>query len=139
MSDQEDRELEMIRMKKLQEMQNYVQKKTETPDLPSEPIKITDESFRSTIDKYPLVLVDFWAPWCGPCKMIGPAIEELAKEYQGRAVFAKLNVDENQMIASSMQVMGIPTLMLFKDGKLAQRVSGALPKRALKELVEKHL
>lgn len=135
----DDRELEMIRMKKMQEMHNYVHGKEESSDMPSAPVKITDGNFKSTLDKYPLVLVDFWAPWCGPCKMIGPSIEDLAKEYQGKVVFAKLNVDENQLIAQSMQVMGIPTLMLFKDGKLAQRVSGALPKRAIKELVEKHL
>lgn len=134
-----DDELQKLRMKKMQDLQTFVEKKDTAPDLPDHPIHITDADFKSTIEKYPLVLMDFWAPWCGPCKMIGPIIESMAKEYAGKVVFAKINVDNNPGIAGALQVMGIPTLMVFKDGKLVQRVSGALPRKSLEQMIKKFI
>lgn len=85
------------------------------------------------------ILVDFWAPWCGPCRMIGPVVEELASEYKGRMKVAKLNVDENPVVATRLGVRSIPTLMLYKGGKVVDRIVGAVPKDQLVKFVEKWL
>src|SRR6201987_2434210 len=93
---------------------------------------VTDASFESDVLKSSApVVVDFWAEWCGPCKMIGPSLEEIATEMQGKVTIAKLNVDENPNIASKLGIRSIPTLMLFKDGKLASQKVGAAPKGEL--------
>ncbi len=83
-----------------------------------------------------LVMVDFWAPWCAPCRMVSPTVEELAKEYQGRMKFMKLNTDENPEIASKHNIMGIPTLMFFKDGRSLDSIVGAVPKQQLKSKID---
>ena len=94
--------------------------------------KVTDASFEADVLKSDRpVVVDFWAEWCGPCKMIGPALEEIATEMQGKVKIAKLNVDENPGISSKLGIRSIPTLMLFKDGKLASQKVGAAPKGEL--------
>lgn len=85
------------------------------------------------------VLVDFWASWCGPCKMIAPIIDQLAEEYQGRVRFAKVNVDEQRQLAQEYKVMSIPTLIVFKEGKVVDQVVGARPKVELKKVIEKVL
>ncbi|RMF30917.1 MAG: thioredoxin [Candidatus Nitrosothermus koennekii] len=85
------------------------------------------------------VLVDFWAEWCGPCRMVAPVIEELAKEYEGKIKFLKLNVDENQDIAMKYQIYSIPTLLLFKDGKIIGQHIGATSKDVLKRFIENSL
>jgi thioredoxin 1 len=77
------------------------------------------------------VLVDFWAPWCGPCKMVGPEVEAIAEQYQGRAVVAKVNVDEQPGLAGKYNVMGVPTLIVFKDGKEVNRIVGYRPRKDL--------
>ena len=99
--------------------------------------KITDASFESDVLKAPgPVLVDFWAEWCGPCKQIAPALEDLATELGEKVTVAKLNIDENPKIPGQFGVRGIPTLMLFKDGKVAATKVGALPKGQLLQWIE---
>jgi len=131
-------ELEKIKKKKLEEYkQKYMkgEKKMEE-NMPNTPIKITDADFENTIKKYDAVVIDCWAPWCGPCRMVGPIIEELAKEMQGKIVFGKLNVDENPTISSKHQIMSIPTMLVFKNGNLVDRLVGAMPKEQLKQKIE---
>ena len=106
---------------------------------PDKPIELTEAKFREVIQNHPLVVVDFWASWCSPCFMIAPIFEELAREYAGRIFFGKLNVDENQKIAMQFEVMSIPTLLVFKNGKLVDRIVGAMPKKILKPKITRHL
>ncbi len=102
--------------------------------------QVTDNDFEQSILKAGKpALVDFWAPWCGPCRIIGPIVEELAPNYQGRAVIAKMNVDDNPQIAQRLGVTSIPTLMMFKDGKLVDRVVGAMSKGELQKFIERNL
>jgi len=101
-------------------------------------IVFTDQNFESEVLKSDKpTLVDFWAPWCGPCQMMGPIIEELAKEMGDKVKIGKLNVDENPKIAQKFSVMSIPTIIIFKDGKTAKQLVGVQSKEALKEELEK--
>lgn len=103
-------------------------------DSDAEPVHVTDETFEDEVLGAPLpALVDFWAPWCGPCRMIAPIVEDLAKAYDGRAVIAKLNTDENGQVAQRLGIMGIPTLILFKDGEEVDRVVGYAPRHVLED------
>ncbi len=98
---------------------------------------VSDSSFKSDVlDASGPVLVDFWAEWCGPCKQIAPALEEISAELDGKLTIAKVNVDENPQTPGQYGIRGIPTLMLFKDGKVAATKVGALPKNKLKEWIE---
>lgn len=103
------------------------------------PIKVTDEDFEKLIKEKPYVVVDFWAEWCAPCRAIAPIIEELAKKYGDKVTFAKLNTDENPQVPQQYGIMGIPTLLFFKGGKLVDQVVGAMPRGPLEERVKKHL
>lgn len=98
----------------------------------AEPIHVTDDTFQESILNSPLpALVDFWAPWCGPCRMIAPMVDELAQSYSGRVVIAKVNTDENVQVASHLGIMGIPTLVLFKNGREVDRIVGYTSRREL--------
>jgi len=98
---------------------------------------VTADSFDKEVLESPnLALVDFWATWCGPCKIVAPVVEELAKEYEGTVTFAKVNTDENPDLASKYGIRGIPTLMFFKDGKVLDQVVGAVPKGQLKSKID---
>jgi thioredoxin 1 len=100
----------------------------------------SDGNFKKEVLESDLpVLVDFWANWCGPCKMIGPTVEELAKEYSGKMKIGKLDVDNNPQSATNYGVMSIPTLIFFKEGKVSDQITGALNKSALKQKIEENL
>ncbi len=103
-------------------------------------LNLTDSDFEKIISetKTP-ILVDFWAEWCGPCRRVGPIVEELAGEFEGKLTVAKVNIDEHQMAANQLGVQSIPTLMLFRDGKLAERIVGAVPKETLVEAINRVL
>jgi len=103
------------------------------------PIKVTDADFDQVIKEKPLVIVDFWAEWCVPCRAIAPIVEDLAKKYAGKVTFAKLNTDENPEVPQRYMVMGIPTLLFFKGGKLVDQVVGAMPRAPFEERVKKQL
>ena len=98
------------------------------------PVKVTDQSFQSAVlDSKTPVMVDFWAEWCGPCRQIAPALEELANEYEGKLTVAKVNIDENPQVPTKYGVRGIPTLMIFQNGQVAATKVGSLPKGKLVE------
>jgi len=123
-------ELEQIREKKMKELRKQVS--TSTID---KPIVVSDRNFEQTTKSYPLLVVDCWAAWCAPCRAIAPIVEELAKEYQGKVVFGKLNVDENPETTQRFGVMAIPTLLVMKDGQEVDRVVGIVPKNQLEAKV----
>ena len=103
-------------------------------------VPVTDETFEAEVKNSPIpVVVDFWAEWCGPCKQIGPSLEELADEYEGRIKIVKVNVDENPNSPSQFGVRGIPALFLFKDGEVASNKTGAAPKAALQGWIEENI
>jgi thioredoxin 1 len=101
--------------------------------------ELSDDSFDGFLKENPLCVVDFWAPWCGPCRMVGPVLDQLAKEYGGRIAFGKLNIDENDEKASEYGVMSIPTIILVKDGDVTDKIVGALPKDRIKQKLERLL
>lgn len=131
----EDEELKRIREKKLSKFMEEMEKSK----MNNEPIHITDSNFKEIVRKHPLVLVDFWASWCGPCRALAPIIDEIAKEYSGKAVIAKLNVDENPKTAESFNVFSIPTIVVMKNGHEVDRIVGLVPKKNIENLLKKHL
>ena len=134
-------ELERIKQKRLREMMKGVGSKVDScrPDWPSMPVELADAAFEEFIRKYPVVVVDCWAEWCAPCRMVAPVVEELSRDYRGRIVFGKLNVDSNVRTAQQYGIMSIPTLLVFKNGQLADRLVGAMPKDMLEPQIAKYL
>ena len=105
----------------------------------TEPFHVTDSNFQETLKNNKLFFVDFWANWCGPCRALAPTIVELAKEYYGKVLIGKLDVDENPATAEKFQVFSIPTMIVFKDGKEAERLVGLCPKNKIGDTLPKHL
>jgi thioredoxin 1 len=134
-------ELERIKQKRLREMMRKVGSKADdsTDGWPTMPIELVDGTFNEVIRKYPLVVVDCWAEWCAPCHMVGPVVEELARDYRGRIVFGKLNVDSNVRTAQQYGIMSIPTLLVFKNGQLANQLVGAMPRYMLEPQITMYL
>jgi len=130
---EEDEELRRLREARLRElMRRLAERERERKvQMPDKPVEITEKGLNDVIKRYDLVVVDFWAPWCAPCLMMAPIIEELAKHYAGKVVFAKLNVDENPRAAMRFDIRAIPTFLVFKRGRLVARWLGAMPKEAL--------
>ena len=139
MENEEDKELERIRRAKLQEIMKKSRTSEKEGQVLSKPVEVTDATFKETVENHPLVVVDCWAPWCGPCHMVAPIIEELARDYAGKVLFGKLNVDENPATAMQYQIMSIPTLLMFNNGKLVDRIIGALPRQMLESKITCHL
>jgi len=133
---EENEELTRIKEKKLKELMKKQEKKQE---MSTKPIPVTDSNFNEIVDKNSLALIDCWAPWCGPCVVISPIVEELAKEYAGKVLFGKLNVDENPRTAELFRIFGIPTLLIIRNGKEVDRIVGLAPKDQIEAHLKKHL
>jgi thioredoxin 1 len=129
----EDEELKRIRERKLRELKERERK------MSAEPVHVTDSNFNQIVNQHHLTLIDFWAPWCGPCLALAPTIEELAEEYFGKIFVGKLNVDENPLTAEKFQIFSIPTLIIMKDGKEVDRIVGLVPKKHIEAALRKHL
>lgn len=124
-------EIEEIRKKKLAEMAARAGKGL--TGYPDTPMVVTDGDFDEFVRKYETVVVDCWAPWCGPCRMLTPTIESLAKDHKGKVVFGKLNTDENFETSSKYGIMSIPTLLYFRNGEMVSKTIGALPRPMIEE------
>ena len=134
---EEDPELLEIRRRLLKEMMTPMSDNgTDTSDWPSTPIEVTDDNIDEITAKYPHLVVDCWAEWCGPCRMVGPTIAELAQELHGRVVFGKLNTDLNRTLPRKYGIMSIPTMLYFKDGEVVGKTVGALPKEHIQQAID---
>jgi thioredoxin 1 len=136
MSMLEDNELQQIRLKKVQSMLDEADQRKQVNN---HPLNITDDNFNNMVKTNALLVVDFWAPWCGPCRMVGPVIEQLAAEYTGKVAFGKMNVDENQMVPSSFGIMSIPTIVVFYHGQAVERIVGAYPKAHIEATFKRYI
>jgi thioredoxin 1 len=130
-------ELDDIRKKKMAELT----KRMSEPSIqyPNKPVEVTDSTVDASVAQYPLFVLDCWAQWCGPCRAVAPIIEELAKEMSGKVVFGKLNVDDNMETANKYRISAIPSMLVFKGGKLADKIIGAYPKDALRAKIQRYL
>jgi thioredoxin 1 len=134
----EDEELRIINEKRMKKLQQIVNEKELLKNI-KEPLNLDDSNFAQTINKYPLLLVDFWAPWCGPCRMMSPIIDQVGKEYIGKLVVGKVNVDENPNISGQFGISSIPTLILFKRGQAVNNIIGSVSKGRIDEMVRMHI
>jgi thioredoxin 1 len=128
----ENEELRRIRQRKLAEFKAR-------KEMGNGLVHVTDANFDETIKRHKLALIDFWAPWCGPCLTLTPAIEELNKDFAGKVIVGKLNVDENPQTAEFFQVFSIPTLLIMKNGQEVDRIVGCVPKKHIEAALKKHL
>lgn len=132
----EDKELEQIKQRKIQKILDQAD---HPKQINIRPLNLADANFENTMITNPLVVVDFWAPWCGPCRMVGPVIEQLAAEYAGKVTFAKMNVDENQIIPSNFAIKSIPTIIVFHNGREVERIVGAYPKAQIEATFKRYI
>ncbi len=135
----EDKELNQIKKEKIAQMLEHAEAEKCASIPLDKPITLRDSNFNSEVAKHKLMVVDFWAPWCGPCRMVGPLIEQLASEYAGKVAFGKVNVDEEMMVAQSFGVQSIPTLIVFKNGNAVDVIVGACPKSAIEAKFRSHM
>lgn len=138
-----DEDLEKLMEKKLKQYKDLAENKNSHTQNGSDvqintPITLTDYNFSEMTQKYSYLVVDFWAPWCGPCKMVSPIIDQLAHELSGKVVFGKLNVDENPTVASLFGIQSIPTLMIFKNGTAVDGILGAASKAQILATISKY-
>ena len=138
MSFTEDDEISAIMKRKIEMFEEKLKLMNELKKI-NKPINLTDSNFDIEKSKYSLLVVDFWAAWCGPCKMISPIIEQLAEQYSGKIVFGKVNVDENPHISQRFGIQSIPTLMIVKEGQVIDVMIGALPKGQIENRIEQHI
>ena len=131
-----DEELSQIKERKIVEM---MQNKNTISNGNGRPIVLTDSTFEDAVIGSPITVVDFWAAWCGPCRMVAPIIDQLAREYSGRVTFGKLNVDENPVVSNAFQIQSIPSLLVFKNGKLVDGLVGAAPKQLIESRITPYL
>lgn len=134
----EDEELKIINEKRMKKLQQIINEKELLKNI-KDPLNLDDSSFFQTISKFPLLLVDFWAPWCGPCRMMSPLIDQIGKEYMGNLVVGKVNVDENPTISRQFGISSIPTLILFKKGQAVNKIIGSVSKNKIDEMVRMHI
>jgi thioredoxin 1 len=134
----EDEELKIINEKRMKKLQQILNEKELMKNI-KDPLNLDDSSFFQTISKFPLLLVDFWAPWCGPCRMMSPLIDQVGKEYMGKLVVGKVNVDENPTISRQFGISSIPTLILFKKGQAVNKIIGSVSKNKIDEMVSMHI
>ena len=132
----EDKELEQIKQRKIQKILDQAD---HPKQINIRPLNLADTNFENTMKTNPIVVVDFWAPWCGPCRTVGPVIEQLAAEYAGKVTFAKMNVDENQIIPSNFAIKSIPTIIVFHNGREVERIVGAYPKAHIEATFKQYL
>jgi len=133
-------ETEEIKQKKIAKMiQDAEASKSGGNGWPESPVTVTDADIGEFVKKYPKVVVDCWAPWCGPCRMLSPTIDAMAKDMKGKVAFAKLNTDENFGTAGKYRIMSIPTLLFFKDGQLVDQMIGSAPRSIVEECLNKAL
>ncbi len=132
-------ELERIRVEKMKKMVDRARKASLRLgiDYPKTPITVTDENFEQLVQRYPLFIVDCWAAWCYPCRIIAPIVDELARDYAGRIVFGKLNVDENPRTAERFGITGIPTLLILRSGGEVDRIVGAAPRTSIESTLQR--
>ena len=135
-----DDEVQKINEKKFEEMLKQRSKpKEDKPTASGKPVELTDANFREVVKSHPVVVVDFWAPWCGPCRVVSPVLEQLASEMAGQATFAKLNVDDNPATSQQFGIQGIPTIMVFKDGEPVDGLVGAAPKQMIEARIRPYV
>lgn len=133
-----DDEISVLMNKKMKDLQKKFNALIELKKI-NKPIILSDSNFDIEKSKYPLLLVDFWASWCGPCKVVLPIIEQLAQEYTGKVVFAKINVDENPILSKKFGIQSIPTMILFKYGEVIDIIIGALPRGQIESKLRNYL
>ena len=130
-------DIEAIRARKMADLMAESQMQNAGPmDAIDHPVEVTDRTFEGEVQKHEFIVIDAWAPWCGPCKMLAPIIEALAKENAGKVVFGKLNTDQNPKISMKYGIMSIPTLLYFKNGQLVHKSVGAMPKNQLDSIIQ---